>query len=193
MDGLDLMTVVELVPATAAIALLGLFGEAPWSATIMAASLGGATAGFAPFNRPVAKVFLGDVGSLPIGLLFGWSLLQLAWQQHFAAALLLPLYYLADATVTLLKRIARREPFWAAHRSHFYQRATDNGLIVSRVVAEVFALNVALAALALASVRLNSVLADIVLLLVGAAAVALLLHRFSQPRLDVTPPASRRV
>ena len=54
--------------------------------------------GFAPFNRPVAKVFLGDVGSLPIGLLLGWCLLQLAYSHHIAAALLLPLYYLADAT-----------------------------------------------------------------------------------------------
>ena len=50
--------------------------------------------GFAPFNRPVAKIFLGDVGSLPIGLLLGWCLLQLAYHQQFAAALLLPLYYL---------------------------------------------------------------------------------------------------
>ena len=54
--------------------------------------------GFAPFNRPVAKIFLGDVGSLPIGLLLGWCLLQLACQQQLVAALLLPLYYLADAT-----------------------------------------------------------------------------------------------
>ena len=90
----------------------------------------GAMLGFAPFNRPVAKIFLGDVGSLPIGLLLGWCLLQLAWHQHLIAALLLPLYYLTDATLTLLRRIARREPFWAAHRSHFYQRATDNGFTV---------------------------------------------------------------
>ena len=122
--------------------MLGLLGEFPASATLVAAALCGAMLGFAPFNRPVAKVFLGDVGSLPIGLLLGWCLLQLAWRQQFAAALLLPLYYLLDATVTLLRRLARREPFWAAHRSHFYQRATDNGFTVWRVVGEVFALNI---------------------------------------------------
>ena len=86
--------------------------------------------GFAPFNRPVAKIFLGDVGSLPIGLLLGWCLLQLAYHGQFAAALLLPLYYLLDATLTLLRRMAKGEPFWAAHRSHFYQRATENGYTV---------------------------------------------------------------
>ena len=140
MDGLDLMTVAEAVPVTAAVVLLGWLGEIPASTTIVAAALCGALLGFAPFNRPVAKIFLGDVGSLPIGLLLGWCLLQLAWHQQFAAALLLPLYYLADATVTLCRRLIRREPFWAAHRSHFYQRATDNGFTVWRMVSEVFAL-----------------------------------------------------
>ena len=156
MDGLDLMTVAEVVPITGAIVLLGWLGELPASATIAAAALFGAMLGFAPFNRPVAKIFLGDVGSLPIGLLVGWCLLQLAWHQQFAAALLLPLYYLADATVTLLRRMARREPFWAAHRTHFYQRATDNGFSVWRVVSEVFALNIVLAALAIGSAMTSS-------------------------------------
>jgi UDP-N-acetylmuramyl pentapeptide phosphotransferase/UDP-N-acetylglucosamine-1-phosphate transferase len=183
MDGLDLMTVAELVPTTASMVLLGWLGEIPAVPTIIAATLCGAMLGFAPFNRPVARVFLGDVGSLPIGLLLGWCLLQLAWHQHVAAALLLPLYYLADATLTLLRRIARREPFWAAHRTHFYQRATDNGFTVSAVVARVFALNILLATLALASVWLGSVVTDIVLLAAGAAAVAFLLSHFSQRKI----------
>ena len=134
--------------------------------------------GFSPFNRPVAKIFLGDVGSLPIGLLLGWCLLQLAWHQQFAAALLLPLYYLADATVTLLRRIARREPFWAAHRSHFYQRATDNGFSVWRVVSEVFALNIGLAALAIGSVMTSSPSIATLLLIVGGIATAPVMYRF---------------
>jgi UDP-N-acetylmuramyl pentapeptide phosphotransferase/UDP-N-acetylglucosamine-1-phosphate transferase len=138
--------------------------------------------GFAPFNRPVAKIFLGDVGSLPIGLLLGWCLMELASHQHLAAALLLPLYYLADASVTLLRRVAKREPFWAAHRSHFYQRATDNGFSVWRVVSEVFVLNVALAGLAIASTRMASLAVETVLVILGGAAVAFSMYRFSQPR-----------
>ncbi|QOZ33118.1 glycosyl transferase [Bradyrhizobium sp. CCBAU 53421] len=181
MDGLDLMTAAEAVPITVAVALLGSFGHVPAAPALVAAALCGALLGFAPFNRPVAKIFLGDVGSLPIGLLLGWCLLELALHQQFAAALLLPLYYLADATVTLVRRIARREPFWSAHRSHFYQRATDNGFTVWRVVGEVFALNVVLALLAFASVALNSLTADTVLLLAGAIAVAWQLRRFSRP------------
>lgn len=182
MDGLDLMTAAEAVPVSAAIALLGWLGEVPASTTITSAALCGALLGFTPFNKPVAKIFLGDVGSLPIGLLLGWCLLQLAWHQQLAACVLLPLYYLTDATITLLRRMAKREPFWAAHRSHYYQRATDNGFTVWQVVREVFALNVVLAALAIASTRLQSPAMSILLVAVGALAVVLVLYRFSRPR-----------
>jgi UDP-N-acetylmuramyl pentapeptide phosphotransferase/UDP-N-acetylglucosamine-1-phosphate transferase len=181
MDGLDWMTVAEVVPITAALALLGLFGELPLTAAIVAAALCGAMIGFAPFNRPVATIFLGDVGSLPIGLLLGWCLLQLAWHHHLAAALLLPLYYLADASVTLLRRMMRREPFWIAHRSHFYQRATDNGFTVMQVVSEVFTLNLALAALAAFSIKAPTPVANALLVALGAAAVASAMFRFSRP------------
>jgi len=182
MDGLDWMTVAEVVPITAAMLILGVLGEFPASPTLVAAALCGAMFGFAPFNRPVAKIFLGDVGSLPIGLLLGWCLLQLGYDKQYAAALLLPMYYLLDATATLLRRMARREPFWAAHRSHFYQRATDNGFTVWRVVGEVFALNLALAALAIGSVVAQSVAVEITLLIAGCLATAFLMRRFSQPR-----------
>ncbi len=182
MDGLDWMTVAEAVPVTGAMVVLGWLGEFAVSATILAAALCGAMVGFAPFTRPVAKIFLGDVGSLPIGLLLGWCLLQLAWHQQLAATLLLPLYYLSDATVTLLRRLVMREPFWAAHRSHFYQRATDNGYTVRQVVSEVFALNVGLAVLAIASITADSVMVSILSLLTGATMVALVLYRFSQRR-----------
>ena len=182
MDGLDWMTVAEIVPVTGAMIALGWLGEFPQVPAIVAAALCGAMIGFAPFNRPVATIFLGDVGSLPIGLLLGWCLLELAWHQHLAAALLLPLYYLSDATVTLLRRMARGEPFWAAHRSHFYQRALDNGFTVSRVVGEVFLLNLVLAALAIASTRMQSAAIDAALILAGAALVAFSIYRFSRRR-----------
>ena len=64
----------------------------------------------------------------------GWCLLHLAGNGHLAAALLLPLYYLVDATLTLLRRLMRGEAVWVAHRSHFYQQATDNGFSVIQVV-----------------------------------------------------------
>ncbi|MBA2401935.1 MAG: glycosyl transferase [Bradyrhizobium sp.] len=179
MDGLDLMTVAEVVPITSAVVLLGCLEGTPASATIIAAALCGAMLGFSPFNRPVAKIFLGDVGSLPIGLLLGWCLLQLTWHQHLAAALLLPLYYLIDATVTLFRRILTGEEFWVAHRTHYYQRATDIGIGVWRVFGELFILNVILAALAIISTRIPQRSAQAILVSIGVVLVLLLMLRFS--------------
>jgi UDP-N-acetylmuramyl pentapeptide phosphotransferase/UDP-N-acetylglucosamine-1-phosphate transferase len=182
MDGLDLMTVAEVVPVTAALLLLGWIGDLAPPAVLIAAALCGAMLGFAPFNKPVARVFLGDVGSLPIGLLLGWCLLELAWRGQPAAALLLPGYYLADSTITLFRRIARREQFWSAHRSHFYQRATDNGFSVRAVIGEVFTLNLVLAGLAVVAARAAATTVTAIALLAGAIAVGFVLWRFSRPQ-----------
>ncbi len=179
MDGLDLITVAEVVPVTIGLVLLGWLGILPPIAALVAASLCGAALGFAPFNKPVAKIFLGDVGSLPIGLLLAWGLVELACHGQLVAALLLPLYYLCDATVTLLRRLAKREQVWVAHRSHYYQQATDNGFSVAAVAALVFMLNVLLAGSAIASVMTESLPMKLTLLALGLAAAGLLMRRFS--------------
>jgi UDP-N-acetylmuramyl pentapeptide phosphotransferase/UDP-N-acetylglucosamine-1-phosphate transferase len=182
MDGLDWMTVAEVVPVTAALVILGITGSLPLDAIVLAAALAGAMIGFAPFNRPVATLFLGDVGSLPIGLMLGWLLAVLASRGHFAAAVLLPLYYLADATVTLLLRTVRGKRLWEAHRTHYYQRATENGWSVRRVVSCVFAVNVALAGLAAVTVVAPERLTNTIALLAGAALVGGLLSAFARAR-----------
>ena len=160
MDGIDWMTVAEVVPITVYLVVIGLSGGLPAYAVVVAIALGGAMLGFAPFNQPVARLFLGDVGSLPIGLLLGWLLLLLATQGHVAAAILLPLYYLADATITLLRRLSAGEKIWQAHRTHFYQRALGNGFSVREIVAHIFVLNLILASLATATVLAPSSLVD---------------------------------
>jgi UDP-N-acetylmuramyl pentapeptide phosphotransferase/UDP-N-acetylglucosamine-1-phosphate transferase len=185
MDGLDWITVAEMVPVTLFLAVV-CFGRFHLTPAFIAAGLCGALLGFAPFNKPVARLFLGDVGSLPIGLLVGWVLLQLAGTGALAAAILLPLYHLMDATITLLRRLARGEKVWEAHRSHFYQKATDNGFSALTVSAHVFGLNLALAALAAMTLIWRSPVVQITALLAGLALVSLLLRRFSQPRLEVS-------
>jgi UDP-N-acetylmuramyl pentapeptide phosphotransferase/UDP-N-acetylglucosamine-1-phosphate transferase len=180
MDGLDWMTVVEVIPITAALAAIGLLGVLPWQHLVISLALCGAMIGFAFFNRPVAKLFLGDVGSLPIGLLLGWLLIVLATNGGRAAAVLLPLYYLADSTITLVRRAARGEPVGQAHRSHSYQRATDRGFRVIEVVARVFAINVALAALALATILLPSPITNFAAVSVGTALVTWLMIVFAR-------------
>jgi UDP-N-acetylmuramyl pentapeptide phosphotransferase/UDP-N-acetylglucosamine-1-phosphate transferase len=180
MDGIDWMTVAEVVPVTAGVALLGLVDGAPSSAVIVAVALLGAIIGFAPFNRPVARLFLGDVGSLPIGLLLGWLMLMLAGHDNLAAAILLPLYYLADATITLARRLVRREAVWEAHRTHFYQRATNGGFSVEEIVVRVFVVNLALAGLALITAIEPDPRVDLATVALGGALVAWLLLTFQR-------------
>jgi len=102
-------------------------------------AIAGAAAAFLLFNFHPARIFLGDIGSVPLGYLLGFLLLGAAAEGHWKIALILPLYFLADATVTLARRLARGEPVWRAHRQHFYQRAVQRGLghgaVVRRVIA----------------------------------------------------------
>jgi UDP-N-acetylmuramyl pentapeptide phosphotransferase/UDP-N-acetylglucosamine-1-phosphate transferase len=180
MDGIDWLTVAEVVPVTGGLVALGWLGALPPAAVVAALALLGAIIGFAPFNRPVARLFLGDVGSLPIGLLLAWLLTMLALHGHAAAALLLPLYYLADASLTLARRLVAGERVWQPHRTHFYQRATDGGFTVSEIVGRVFAVNLMLAGLAAVSVAMPGRWVTTATLALGAALVAWLLRAFAR-------------
>jgi len=180
MDGIDWMTVAEVVPLAGGLAVLGIVGALPPIGLLVALALCGAMIGFAPFNRPVAWLFLGDAGSLPIGLLLLWLLVFVAGNGHLAAALLLPLYYLADTGITILRRLADSEAIMTAHRRHYYQRALDKGFSVQQIVARVFVLNLALIALALVTIASPSRMTHAVALAVGCLLVSALLFDFSR-------------
>jgi UDP-N-acetylmuramyl pentapeptide phosphotransferase/UDP-N-acetylglucosamine-1-phosphate transferase len=181
MDGIDWMMVAEVVPVTAGVALVGALGALPSEGLVVALALNGAMLGFAPFNRPVARLFLGDMGSLPIALLLAWLLLLVAGSGHLAAAVLLPLYFVGDATVTLWRRLATGEKVWEAHRTHFYQRAGDGGFSNMEIIGRVLAVNAALVALAAVSVLVGTAAAGATVGL-GIGLVAWLLASFNRGR-----------
>ncbi|MEN3209115.1 glycosyl transferase [Methylorubrum populi] len=182
MDGLDWMTLAEFVPPLAFLFALGLAGRYAPEPTLVAGALLGGLLGFAPFNRPVARLFMGDVGSLPVGLIVAWLLFRLAGEGGLAAALILPLYPLADATLTLLWRLRRGEAVWQAHRSHYYQVATVHGFPVREVVGSVFAVQAALAALAGATLLWPQPAVTLACLALAAGLVGWLLRRFATLR-----------
>jgi hypothetical protein len=109
-----------------------------------------------------------------------WLLLQLAANGHLAAAIELPLYYLADATVTLALRVLRRENVLRAHRTHFYQRATDNGFTTMGIVVRVFAVNIGLGILSVTTVLIPGPITGIAALIAGSILVIWLLVVFAQ-------------
>ncbi len=112
-------------------ALIGFggYGIAAWLSgsaafALLNFSVAAAAAAFLVFNFHPARIFMGDVGSVPLGFLagafgvVGW--LQHDWSGWFPLVLFSP--FIVDASVTLARRLLRRERVWEAHRDHYYQR-----------------------------------------------------------------------
>lgn len=122
MDGIDGISGVTAGTIGLGFALAALVAV-PAAPAFLGLSVLAVSVAFLAFNWPPARLFLGDVGSVPLGYLTGLLCLQLAAQGAWAAAILLPSYYLADAGLTLLDRLRRGQRIFEAHREHFYQRA----------------------------------------------------------------------
>lgn len=114
--------------------------------------IAGAALAFLRFNFHPARVFMGDAGSIPLGFLagtlglLGW--VRGLWPWWFPAVAFGP--FVADASVTLARRIARGERFWQAHRAHYYQRLVQLGWGHRRTALGAYALMAVSAAVALA-------------------------------------------
>lgn len=165
-DGIDGITAAHSVPAFAVTTLAAFAGILPATTGLVAAAAFGAMIGFWWWNRHPARIFLGDAGSLPVGLLLGWLSLLLAGRGHAAAALLVLAYPLADGGSTLLRRLLAGKRLTQPHRDHAYQRAVDTGLSAPRVT-----LTVALVSLACAVLAVTSILADHAVVGVGCLAI----------------------
>lgn len=157
MDGIDGISGIEATAIGLGLLLIGGLGGGAVIDTThgQALAIAAAAIGFLIWNWPPAKIFLGDCGSVPLGFLLGWLLLSLAANGAWQAAAILPLYYLADATLTLLRRIIRGKKFWRGHRDHFYQAAIKRGLSHGRVSSAIGCVNMLLILLALASVSVT--------------------------------------
>jgi UDP-N-acetylmuramyl pentapeptide phosphotransferase/UDP-N-acetylglucosamine-1-phosphate transferase len=182
MDGIDLISVVETIGIALGVIALTAFGfTAEWHG-IVAAAVAGAMLGFAPWNAPAARLFLGDAGSIPIGFLLAVLLIHVAAEGALVAAVVLPLYYLADATITLMRRFLRGERVWEGHRQHFYQQATRNGLTVVDTVRRIAVLDAMLIVLAVIATLRGSAWTPLAALVGAAVAVGWLLHAFARGR-----------
>jgi UDP-N-acetylmuramyl pentapeptide phosphotransferase/UDP-N-acetylglucosamine-1-phosphate transferase len=133
MDGIDGISGVEI--SAIGIGLAGLAAAGSVGARLLdpALALTAAALGFLVWNWRPARIFMGDVGSIPIGYLIGWLLISAAsgpggTATALAACLVLPAYYLADATITLVRRLSRGENVFQAHRQHYYQQAVIRGV-----------------------------------------------------------------
>lgn len=145
MDGSNGMAGFQGVFAFGVLAWLFTRAGDPGAAT-MALLLLACCAGFLPWNLGKARVFLGDVGSLPLGFMIAALLLYGAGSGAFSlpVALMVMALFLADASLTLMVRVLKGERWYNAHRKHLYQRIIAVGWTHGRVLFLYQALNLAL-------------------------------------------------
>lgn len=127
MDGIDGISVAQAVAAGAVWFAVGTHAHVPTLAAGGAVAAGAAL-GFAPYNLPRARMFLGDVGSYFMGAWLGTVALLGVRAGVPAEAVLAPLaLYVADTGSTLIRRVARGEAWYLPHRDHTYQRLHASG------------------------------------------------------------------
>jgi UDP-N-acetylmuramyl pentapeptide phosphotransferase/UDP-N-acetylglucosamine-1-phosphate transferase len=161
---------------------------------IASAAIAGAAAGFLLFNFHPARIFLGDSGSIPLGFLAGalgyWGWLKGTWPVWFPALVFAP--FIADASVTLLRRLARGERFWQAHREHYYQRMVQLGMGHGRTACAWYLLMLAGIMLAVRALGFSSLgqwcaVAGWAIVVTAAGAVVDVYWRRHQSRLSEQP------
>ncbi|KZC18392.1 glycosyl transferase family 4 [Rhodanobacter sp. FW510-R12] len=128
MDGIDGLLAQQAIFVGAGLGLLAWSAAQP-ALALAAALLAAAALGFWCFNRPPARIFMGDVGSGSLGLLvFAFS--AMLWRVEHALlwpALILSSAFVADASLTLLTRIRHGRRWYTAHREHLYQWLVRRG------------------------------------------------------------------
>ncbi len=118
-------------------------------------AIAAAAAGFLAFNFPPARIFMGDVGSIPLGFLAaamgvaGWE--RKLWPLWFPLVVFAP--FIIDASVTLVRRLSRGERVWEAHRQHYYQRLILSGWTHRRTALAEYAIMLACAVMALIAAK----------------------------------------
>ena len=125
MDGIDGIAAVQTLLFCLGVHVLAQGVEGGWGLLLWTVS--GAIVGFLAFNWPPAKVFMGDVGALVLGLVVGTVVIALdqSGEVPFVASIILLSGFWFDASYTLCVRMLTGQAFTEAHRSHLYQRLSD--------------------------------------------------------------------
>ncbi len=142
MDGIDGITAIKAIFITSSLSFLDLF--LGFNGNILHYTILGTSLGFLFFNWNPAKIFLGDSGSIPLGFLIIYVLIDFAIKGYWLASIILPLYYILDTSLTLLIRIYKKKKFWKAHSEHFYQQAVRNGQTHKTVCFKIIFLSIGL-------------------------------------------------
>ena len=149
LDGMDGM--VGTIGLTMLIGLAGLFiARGHDVGTVVALSGAGALAGFLLFNLPPARIFMGDAGSLTLGMVLGVLALKVeGGDGPFAlgpAGVSLFFLPIADSCAAFTRRLLTGRSIFATDRGHLHHRLIQLGYTPRGVLLLVMGLNLLLAA-----------------------------------------------
>ena len=151
MDGLTCSQVLVLAFTTNILCLLGYLNENFQFLSLILISL---FLSFYKFNKPSAQIFLGDVGSIPIGYIVGLVLIYTFLKNGpIVPLLIVSLYYLFDSTLTLIIRLIKKKDIFEAHSDHFYQKILRAGQTHRQVLNKITILLVFLFIFSMISIR----------------------------------------
>ena len=154
MDGIDGLTALQVCTVAICVNFLSIFGYLNEEYQIFSLVLFSVYLAFYKFNRSPAKIFLGDVGSIPSGYLIGFIMIScLLTNGVLLPIIIVNMYYILDSTCTLLIRIVKKENILKAHSDHFYQKMIRKGYQHSFVIKWIFGLNSILLILSLLSIK----------------------------------------
>lgn len=148
----------------------------PWDVqrVTLALAMMGASLGFLPYNRNPAKIFMGDAGSMLLGL--NAAILMLLFTKSNAVKWLIGSLMvfglpLADLVLTVARRWRAQRSLMAGDRSHFYDQLLDRGWPVRRVVALSYAMAAFFAAMGCICIALRTRYIILAYLIVVAAVI----------------------
>ena len=143
MDGMDGITATQVCSFALGVNIISFLGYLGHDLQLLSLIIFSVFLGFYKLNKPPAKIFLGDTGSIPIGFIVGLILIKsFISYDLFIPLIILTMYHLIDSTITIFFRLSRGENIFQAHSSHFYQRPLQSGFSHSFVLKWIQILNI---------------------------------------------------
>ena len=154
MDGMDGITIVQVSSLAILTNILALMGLIEINFIYFSLVLLTVFLAYYSVNKPPAQIFLGDVGSIPLGFLAGFVIIyNIIKSDYLIPFFIIIMYYLLDSITTLLIRFMKGENIFIAHSSHFYQKALRKGYSHQYVLNRIIYLNAILLLLAILSIN----------------------------------------
>jgi UDP-N-acetylmuramyl pentapeptide phosphotransferase/UDP-N-acetylglucosamine-1-phosphate transferase len=125
--------------------VLAMAGQFPNIVSTIGLVTAGSGVGFLWWNWHPARIFMNDVGSIPVGFLLGYALLLTAGGGYLAASAILAAYVLCDSSITFIRKLYSK----SAHGDHYYRRAMASGRSQGSIVRYVVGVHMLLMALAI--------------------------------------------